>query len=82
MLQVERIPVIERGDLIIDPQFHTVKVAGKEVHLYPKEYEVLYFLSQHPGWVLSSKQIYRAVCQGYDKASRENLPFSPYPSFS
>ena len=61
MLQIERIPVIVRGDLVIDPQFHTVKIAGKEVHLYPKEYEVLYFLSQHPGWVLSSKQIYRAV---------------------
>ena len=61
MLQIERIPIIARGDLVIDPQFHTVKIAGEEVHLYPKEYEVLCFLAQYPGWVLSSKQIYRAV---------------------
>lgn len=50
-----------REDLVIDTQFHIVKIAGEEVHLYPKEYEVLYFLSQYPGWVFSSKQIYRAV---------------------
>ena len=30
--KIERIPVIVRGDLIIDPQFHTVKIPGKEVY--------------------------------------------------
>ena len=53
--KIERIPIIERGDLEIDPQLHTVKVAGEEVTLCPKEFEVLYFLSQHPNWVLSSE---------------------------
>lgn len=61
ILKIERISIIERGDLVIDPQFHLVKIAGKEVHLYPKEYEVLCFLAQYSGWVLSSKQIYQAV---------------------
>lgn len=59
--KIERIPIIERGDLEIDPQLHTVKVAGEEVTLCPKEFEVLYFLSQHPNWVLSSEQIFKAV---------------------
>ena len=59
--KIERIPVIERGELIIDPQFHTVHLAGEKIILYPKEFEVLYFLSQYPGWVLSSGQIYEAV---------------------
>lgn len=59
--KIERIPIIEKGDLLIDPQLHTVKMAGEEITLYPKEYEVLYFLVQYPGWTLSSEQIFRAV---------------------
>ena len=66
--KIERIPVIEHGDLRIDPQFHTVHLAGEEIILYPKEFEVLFFLSQYPGWVLSSEQIYEYVWkeEGYN----------------
>ena len=46
---------------MIDPQCRIVEVAGKEIVLYPKEFDTLYFLSQYPGWVLSSEQIYEAV---------------------
>lgn len=59
--KIERIPVVMRGDMMIDPQFHTVQLAGEEITLYPKEFEVLYFMSQYPGWVLSSEQIFEAV---------------------
>lgn len=59
--KIERISKIERGDLMIDPQLHIVKVEGKEIILYPKEFEVLYLLTQYPGWVLSSEQIFKAV---------------------
>ena len=59
--KIERIPIIERGNLMIDPQCRIVKVAGKEILLYPKEFDILYLLSQYPGWVLSSEQIYEAV---------------------
>ena len=59
--KIERIPIIERGNLMIDPQFHVVKLAGEEITLYPKEFEVLYFLEQYPSWVLSSEQIFKAV---------------------
>lgn len=59
--KIERIPIIERGDLKIDPQCRIVELAGEEIVLYPKEFDVLYFLSQYPGWVLTSEQIYEAV---------------------
>ena len=61
--RIERIPIIERGNLTIDPQCRTVKLLGQEIVLYPKEFDVLYLLSQYPGWVLSSEQIYEAVWQ-------------------
>lgn len=60
-MKIARIPVIQRGDLIIDPQCCTVILNGMEIGLYPKEFDVLYLLTQYPGWVLSTEQIYRNV---------------------
>ena len=57
-------PAIQRGCLTIDPQRYTVVLAGKEIDLYPKEFDVLYLLVQYPGWVLSPEQIYESVWQG------------------
>jgi len=47
--------------IIIDLFRFIVVVDGKEIILYPKEFDVLYFLARHPGWVLSAEQIYNAV---------------------
>ncbi len=58
---IERQPVIQRGNLTIDPQCCMVLLAGEEINLYPKEFDVLLLLAQYPGWVLSSEQIYDAV---------------------
>ena len=58
---IERQPIIQQGKLIIDPQCCSVKLDGKEVELYPKEFDVLLFLAQYPGWVLSTEQIYLTV---------------------
>lgn len=63
-MNIKRHPVIQRGSLIIDPQRYIVTLAGGEISLYPKEFDVLYLLAQYPGWVLSSEQIYGAVWQG------------------
>ncbi len=62
-LELERAPVIKRGDLTIDPQCCTVMLAERTVDLYPKEYDVLLLLAYHVGWVLTPGQIYRAVWQ-------------------
>lgn len=61
LTEIKRQPVIQRGNLIIDPQCCTVTLSGEEIGLYPKEFDVLYLLTQYPGWVLSPEQIYEAV---------------------
>lgn len=63
-MNIERQPVIQRGNLTIDPQCCTVTLAGEEIDLYPKEFDVLCLLTQYSGWVLSSEQIYEAVWKG------------------
>lgn len=63
-MNIERQSVIQHGSLTIDPQCYTVTLAGKEIDLYPKEFDVLCLLAQYPGWVLSTEQIYGAVWQG------------------
>ena len=41
--KIERLPIIQRGELIIDSQGCKVKLSGKEIELYPKEYDILLF---------------------------------------
>ncbi len=60
-MNIKRQPVIQRGNLTVDPQRYIVTLAGEEIGLYPKEFDVLLLLAQYPGWVLSSEQIYEAV---------------------
>lgn len=60
-MNIERQPAIQRGNLTIDPQCCTVLLAGEEISLYPKEFDVLCLLTQYPGWVLSPEQIYDAI---------------------
>lgn len=62
-MNIKRQPIIQRGNLTIDPQCCTVRLAGEEINLYPKEFDVLYLLVQYPGWVLSPEQIYKVVWQ-------------------
>jgi two-component system KDP operon response regulator KdpE len=59
---VERQPqVIDVGDFKIDVEAHTVRVRGKEVHLTPKEFDLLTFMSRNPGKVLNHRVLLGAV---------------------
>ena len=60
-MNIERQPVIQRGNLTIDPQCCTVLLDSENISLYPKEFDVLILLAQYPGWVLSPEQIYETV---------------------
>ena len=60
-MNIERQPVIQCGSLTIDQQCCMVTLAGGEISLYPKEFDVLCLLTQYPGWVLSPEQIYDAI---------------------
>jgi two-component system KDP operon response regulator KdpE len=50
-----------RGGLIIDRERFRVVRDGEELRLTPKEFELLTFLAQHPGRVLTHRTILKAI---------------------
>ncbi|MBC8170350.1 MAG: response regulator transcription factor [Anaerolineae bacterium] len=52
---------IHAGDLYINLVNRTVQIAGQEVHLTPKEYDLLRLLATHPGKVMTHRAILNAV---------------------
>lgn len=52
---------IERGDIQIDVDLHRVTRQGEEVRLTPKEFELLLYLAQHPGRVLTHRTVLKAI---------------------
>jgi two-component system, OmpR family, KDP operon response regulator KdpE len=53
--------VIRRGDLAIDLDRRKVMRGSDELRLTPKELELLVFLAQHPGRVLTHRAILKAI---------------------
>jgi two-component system alkaline phosphatase synthesis response regulator PhoP len=49
------------GDLVIDRQSYTVSVADKKITLAKKEFELLYFLCQHPNKIFNRDDILKRV---------------------
>lgn len=54
-------PLFQTGDLSIDLVRRIVRVAGAEVKLSPKEYEILRILAQHAGRVITHQHLLRQV---------------------
>lgn len=54
-------PVISEGDFVIDAAQHRVLVRGQEVHLTPKQFDLLACLAAHPGQVLTHRTLLQAV---------------------
>lgn len=52
---------VEIGDLTIDLAGRTVRQAGNDVHLTRKEYDVLAMLAEHPGRVVTHKQLLERI---------------------
>jgi DNA-binding response OmpR family regulator len=52
---------VEVGDLIIDPEAHTVTVGGKPVELPPREFDLLHTLALDAGHVLSVDELLARV---------------------
>jgi two-component system KDP operon response regulator KdpE len=52
---------IVRGQLVIDRERFRVLTDGKEVRLTPKEFELLSYLAQRPGRVLTHRSILKAI---------------------
>ncbi len=49
------------GELSVDPRMRRVYLAGREIVLTPKEFDILYFLMSNRGIVFTKEQIYHAV---------------------
>jgi len=52
---------IADGDFHIDPESRQVRVRDKEVHLTPKEFDLLVFMARHPNKVLTHRVLLNAV---------------------
>jgi DNA-binding response OmpR family regulator len=54
-------PVLQCGDLVLDPAAHRVTRGGSVIHLTPREFALLHFLLQHAGETVSRTRIAAAV---------------------
>ena len=66
-------PLIEAGDFHIDIPTRTVRVKGREVHLTPKEFDLLVYLAHHAGRVLTHRALLAAVWGGNSVEQPEYL---------
>ncbi|MCV9389181.1 response regulator [Reichenbachiella ulvae] len=55
--EVDQVEKVSAGDLEIDKDSYTVKRGAEEFSLPKKEFELLYFLAQHPGKVFSRDEL-------------------------
>ena len=64
---------IVRGGLVIDRERFRVLRDGEEVRLTPKEFELLTYLAQHPGKVLTHRVILKAIWGPHAAGQPEHL---------
>ncbi len=65
--------IIEAGDFLIDQSAHKVTVRGREVHLTPKEFELLTYLARNPNKVVTHRALLAAVWGGNSTEQVEYL---------
>ena len=56
--------VLDSGDFQVDLESHEIRVRGNEVHLTPKEFDLLTYFIKHPGKVLTHRTLLAAVWGG------------------
>jgi two-component system KDP operon response regulator KdpE len=57
----DALKVIAEGDFRIEPESRMVRVRDQEVHLTPKEFDLLVFMARHPNKVLTHRVLLNAV---------------------
>ncbi len=65
--------IIEAGDLRIDLTAHRVTVKDSEIHLTPKEFELLVYLARRPGKVVTHRALLGAIWGGNSTEQVEYL---------
>lgn len=66
-------PVLEVGDFRLDLENRSVAVKGSELHLTPKEYDLMVYLVSHPGKVLTHRTLLTAIWGGESVEQTEYL---------
>jgi two-component system KDP operon response regulator KdpE len=66
-------PVLEVGEFRVDLENRSVVVKGSEVHLTPKEYDLMVYLVSHPGKVLTHRTLLTSVWGGESAEQTEYL---------
>ena len=69
----EEVSLIEIGDFRIDLAAHKVEVRRREVHLTPKEFDLLVYLARHPGKVATHRALLSAIWGGQSTEQVEYL---------
>ncbi|NBZ86452.1 response regulator [Stagnihabitans tardus] len=69
---LRREPRLRLGPLVIDPAAHRVTRDGVELHLTPKEFDLLLALAETPGRVLTHRQLLARV---WGPAHVEDVPY-------
>ncbi len=64
---------IAEGDFYINPESRLVRVGGKDVHLTPKEFDLLLYMARHPNKVLTHRVLLNAVWGGESVQQPEYL---------
>ena len=64
---------LQIADIVLDPKTRTVTKAGAEVHLEPREFNLLEFLFRHPNVTFSAEALIRRVWESYTHVSAETL---------
>jgi two-component system KDP operon response regulator KdpE len=65
--------IIEEGDFRVDLEARDVRVAGKEVRLSPKEFDLLVYFIRHPGKVLTHRTLLGKIWGGNSVEQTEYL---------
>jgi two-component system KDP operon response regulator KdpE len=61
---IEDATLLETGDFRLDLEARIVAVRGNEIHLTPKEFELLVHFLRHPGKVLTHRKLLTAIWGG------------------
>lgn len=65
--------VLEVGDFRLDLENRSVAVNGSDVHLTPKEYDLMVYLVSHPGKVLTHRTLLTSIWGGESVEQTEYL---------
>jgi two-component system, OmpR family, KDP operon response regulator KdpE len=64
---------IEIGDFRIDPSAHKVILRKEEIHLTPKEFDLLLYFARNPGKVVTHRALLAAIWGGHSTEQVEYL---------